>query len=52
VALLGGAIVWPLAAYAQQTAKVPHIGLLFPGPSGPDPVIDAFYQGLHELGYT
>jgi len=52
VALLGGAIAWPLATGAQQTGKVPHIGLLFPGRSGPDPVIGAFHQGLREYGYT
>jgi ABC-type uncharacterized transport system substrate-binding protein len=52
IALLGGVIGWPLAAYAQQTAKATRAGLLWPGTSGPDPVIDAFSHGLHELGYT
>ena len=50
IALLGGAITWPLAAGSQQTGKVPHIGLLFPGPSGPQSVVGAFYQGLREYG--
>jgi putative ABC transport system substrate-binding protein len=52
IALLAGATAWPLAADAQQTAKVPHVGLLNPGPPGPASFVDAFYQGLHELGYT
>ena len=41
-----------LAAYAQQTEKAFRVGLLWPGPSGPDPVIDAFKDGLREHGYT
>jgi len=38
-------------AEAQQPKKVPTIGVLRPG-SPPDPVIDAFHQGLRELGYN
>jgi ABC-type uncharacterized transport system substrate-binding protein len=41
----------PLAAEAQQTGKVPRIGLLRPG-LPPDPSIEAFRQGLRELGYV
>ena len=52
IAVLGGtAIARPLAGYAQQSQKVPHVGLLWPGPAGPFPVLDAFYQGLREQGY-
>jgi putative tryptophan/tyrosine transport system substrate-binding protein len=57
ISLLGGAaIAWPLAARAQQATKVPRIGTLSPGRSElSDPtlnMLNAFLQGLHELGYT
>ena len=51
ITLLGGAAVWPLSARAQQTTKVPRVGFLFYGSPGPSPEIDAFRQGLRELGY-
>ena len=51
IALLGGAAAWPLAAQAQQAAKVFRIGFLFYGSSGPSPELDAFRQGLREFGY-
>jgi len=37
-------------AEAQQTAHIPHIGILRTG-SPPDPLIEAFVQGLRELNY-
>src|SRR5712691_8181405 len=56
ITLLGGAAAWPLAARAQQTTKMPRIGILSPGRSAlPDStfnMLNAFAQGLHELGYT
>ena len=51
ITLLGGAAAWPLAAQAQQAAKVFRIGFLFYGSSGPSPELDAFQQGLREFGY-
>jgi len=54
-------LVWLLAtvflatvppAEAQQPKKVPRIGVLSPGFPGPSPLLDAFRQGLHELGYV
>jgi putative tryptophan/tyrosine transport system substrate-binding protein len=41
----------PLAAEGQQSGKVPLIGILRTG-SPPDPFIEAFRRGLHELGYA
>jgi putative ABC transport system substrate-binding protein len=39
-------------AEAQQAKRVPRIAILFPGgPSGPQDLIDAFRQGLRNLGY-
>ena len=41
----------PLVAEAQPAGKIPRIGILRPG-SPPDPLVEAFRQGLHELGYA
>lgn len=41
----------PIAAEAQQTGRVPQIGILRLG-SPPDPFIEAFRQGLRDLGYV
>ena len=52
ITLLGGATTWPLAARAQQSAKLPTIGFL--GTSTPLAMrqwIAAFVQRLRELGW-
>ena len=41
-----------LPVEAQQPRKVPRIGVLSPGFPGPSPLLDAFRQGLRELGYV
>jgi putative ABC transport system substrate-binding protein len=41
----------PLVVEGQQTAKVPRIGILRQG-SPPDPLVEAFRQGLRDLGYV
>jgi len=48
VALLVVAVI----AEAQQPKKVQRIGVLSPGSPGPSPLLDAFRQGLRELGYV
>jgi len=44
-----GFLAAPLAATAQQAAKVPRIGIL--GLRGQEPVIEAFRDGLRQLRY-
>jgi len=38
-------------AEAQQPGKIPRIGFIMADSSGSDPRVDAFRQGLRELGY-
>lgn len=50
VTLLGGAAVgWPLAARAQQTKKIPRIGVLWPNPPA---TFESMRQGLRDFGYV
>ena len=52
ITLVGGAaVVWPVAARAQQPRKLPLIGVLVSA-SPPHPFADAFWRGLHALGYS
>ena len=55
ITLLGGAAVWPLAAYAQQLQRIPQIGVQM-GVAESDPEgqsrIAAFQQGLADLGWA
>jgi putative ABC transport system substrate-binding protein len=52
--LIGGtAVVWPLAAHAEQAPKVPIVGFLHPGFSDSgSPIFDALGQGLRDAGYV
>ena len=50
--LCGVAAAWPLAAGAQQPAKVWRVGWIWNGPSAGNPTeVAGFRQGLKELGY-
>jgi putative ABC transport system substrate-binding protein len=51
IILLGSATAWPLAVHAQQPRKFPLIGVLVSA-SPPHPFADAFWRGLHALGYS
>jgi ABC-type sugar transport system substrate-binding protein len=55
VALLWLAILTaPLAAEAQQAARVPRIGVILPTapPPAPQPWLNAFREGLRGLGHV
>jgi ABC-type uncharacterized transport system substrate-binding protein len=51
IALLSGAVAWPLGAGAQQP-KVPTIGALVIGNINPEQFWREFRQGLRDLGYV
>jgi putative tryptophan/tyrosine transport system substrate-binding protein len=51
IAAFGVAMGWPLAARAQQTAKVPRVGILSPAPSETAATLAAFREAIHDLGY-
>jgi putative ABC transport system substrate-binding protein len=52
IALLGGAVVWPLAVHAQQSA-MPVVGFLNSRASGENNgILVAFRRGLKEAGYV
>ncbi len=50
--LCGTAAAWPLAARAQQTGKFYRVGFLWDGPDVFPDALEAFRQGLRELGYV
>jgi ABC-type uncharacterized transport system substrate-binding protein len=53
ISLLGGAAAgWPLTARAQQSVRIPRIGVLMPASVSTTVAwIEALRSGLHELGY-
>src|SRR6476661_619713 len=52
ITLLGGmTVAWPLEAHAQQTGRFYRVGFLWDGPDVFPDALEAFRQGLRELGY-
>ena len=52
ITLVAGLAAWPLGARAQLPVKVWRIGVLSPGMSGESPPLQAFRQGLRDVGYV
>src|SRR6516225_2004211 len=50
--IFGAGAGWPFAARAQETRKLPRVGVLYPGPKEAWSQPHALDQGLSELGYT
>jgi putative tryptophan/tyrosine transport system substrate-binding protein len=52
VALGGSGVAWPLAARAQQPAKIPHLGVLLYSTPQSDLQMEYVRNGLRDLGYV
>jgi putative tryptophan/tyrosine transport system substrate-binding protein len=51
--LSGAAVGWSLAASAQRQPKIPRVGCIFvSNPTSNKHLVEAFRQGLRELGYV
>jgi putative tryptophan/tyrosine transport system substrate-binding protein len=51
ITLFGSAAVWPLSARAQQSARMPRLGVLLYSTPQQDPQAKVLEQGLRDLGY-
>jgi putative ABC transport system substrate-binding protein len=53
ITLLGGTAIWPLAANAQQPAKIPHIGVLWHAANAEQEGTNykAIVKGFADIGY-
>jgi len=52
IAVIGGAAVaWPLAARAQQSGKVPRVGILSPAADEAAATLVTFRKAIRDLGY-
>jgi putative tryptophan/tyrosine transport system substrate-binding protein len=53
ITLLGrAAAAWPLAARAQQAAKIPRLGVLLLSTPQADPQMEIARRALRDLGYV
>src|SRR5258707_12580288 len=52
ITLLGGAAAWPLAARAQQSARIPRLGVLLFSTPQADPQMETARRALRDLGYV
>jgi putative ABC transport system substrate-binding protein len=54
VTLISGGAVWPFAARAQQSTKIPRVGVLWHAGSAEaeQPYFEALQKGFEELGYV
>jgi ABC-type uncharacterized transport system substrate-binding protein len=52
IATAVGLLAAPLAAEAQRVSKLPRVGVLSPFTSASDSFLEAFRQGLRDLGYV
>jgi putative ABC transport system substrate-binding protein len=50
-AIAGGLVLAPAQAFAQQSSRVPVVGMLITHPPVTDPVVEALRTGLHQYGY-
>lgn len=48
---LGACLLWPAIAPAQQSKRIPVVGMLITHPPVTDPVVDAVRTGLRQYGY-
>ena len=52
IALLGGLAAWPVVARAQQSTKIPRVGILSPANNEAAGTLAAFRKEIHDLGYV
>jgi len=53
VLVIGGTAMWPARIHAQQSQKIPRIGVLLPGtPASFSLRTKAFLEGLKDLGHV
>ena len=52
IAVIGGAVAWPLAARAKQSGKLPRVGILSPAADEAAATLVAFRKAIRDLGYV